>query len=63
MVTAEEAKKKNIEKMGQALGSQFHELWQAVVQVHIVWAEYLELYGANPGRVEILNASASNFFT
>ena len=62
MATAEEAKKKNIEKMGDALGSQFSALWQEVVLVHMVWSEFVELYGTKPSRVEILNASASNFF-
>jgi hypothetical protein len=62
MPTAQEAKGKNIDKMGQALGSQFSELWQGIVQVHMVWSEYVELYGTKPDRVEMLNASASNFF-
>lgn len=60
--TAEEAKKQNTEKMGEALGAQFSALWQELVRVNMVLSEFVVLYGTKPSRVEILNQAASNFF-
>ena len=31
--------------MGEALGTQYAELWQELAQLHIVWLEFVELYG------------------
>jgi hypothetical protein len=48
--------------MGEPLGSQYSALWQEVVQVYVVWSQFVTLYGTKPSRVEILNRSAANFF-
>lgn len=50
-LTAEEAKKRNIEKMGEALGSRYSALWQAVVLLNVNWKEYVELFGTKPERI------------
>jgi hypothetical protein len=42
--TDAEAEKSYIEKMGEALGKQFHALWKEVVWLHWNWAEYVELF-------------------
>jgi hypothetical protein len=60
--TADEARKSNIEKMGDALGTQFSELWQEVAQLHFIWAEYVALFGTKPSRVDLLNQAAPRFF-
>src|SRR6266567_7916192 len=60
--SAEEAQAKNIEKMGEALGKQYSELWQQVAVLYINWLEYVELFGTNPARVELLNQAAPMFF-
>lgn len=39
--TDAEAEKSYIEKMGEALGKQFHALWKEVVWLHWNWAEYV----------------------
>jgi hypothetical protein len=57
-LTPEEAEKANIAKMGDALGRQYSSLWQEVAMLHVRWAHYVELYGAKPERVELLNAVA-----
>jgi hypothetical protein len=62
MPTAEEAKKHNIDKMGEPLGAQFSALWQEVAQLHMNWAEYVELFGTKPQRIELLNRAAPYFF-
>lgn len=61
--TAEEAKNNYIEKMGDALGTQFHALWQEVAWLHIKCTEYLELFGSKSTRVDLLNRAAPAFFS
>jgi AbiU2 len=60
--TADEAKLQNIEKMGEALGTQFSAIWQELVQVNMALSEFVVLYGTKRSRVDILNEAASNFF-
>ena len=60
--TDAEAEKSYIEKMGEALGKQFHALWKEVVWLHWNWAEYVELFGSKPTRIELLNQAAPAFF-
>lgn len=61
-LTAEEARKGNIGKMGQCLGELYSALWQETVQLHRRWSEYTELFGSKPSRVELLNSAAGTFF-
>jgi hypothetical protein len=60
--TDEEAAKHYIEKMGGALGAEFHALWTEVVWLHWNWGEFVELFGSKPSRVELLNQTAPAFF-
>jgi hypothetical protein len=60
--TAQEAQNHYVEKMGPDLGLQFAALWQEVVYAHIKWGEFMELYGTNATRTELLNQAAPNFF-
>lgn len=60
--TAEEAEKHYIEKMGEALGTQYYALWQEVAWLHRKWAEFVELFGSKPTRIELLNQTAPTFF-
>jgi hypothetical protein len=60
--TAEEAKKANIAKMGEALGALYSALWQAVATIHFHWQEYVELFGTKPERIDLLNRAAPAFF-
>src|SRR5688572_9269148 len=60
--TAEEARDRNIKIMGETLGAQFSELWQEVAWLHEKWAQYVELFGTKPERVELLNNAAPLFF-
>jgi len=62
MPTADEAKKQNVAKMGEPLGNQYSALWQEVAQLYINWAEFVELYGTKPQRIELLNRAAPAFF-
>lgn len=60
--TADEAKKANIEKMGEPLGTLFSTLWQEVAILHFHWKEYAELFGTKPERITLLNRAAPAFF-
>ena len=58
----EEAKQEHIRKLGDDLGSLFHELWGEVAWLYIKWHEYVELFGKSPSRIDLLNKSAPLFF-
>jgi hypothetical protein len=56
------AKNQYIEKMGESLGTQFYALLHEVIWLHTKWAEFLELFGSKPTRIELLNEAAHAFF-
>jgi hypothetical protein len=60
--TAEEAKARNIEKIGQALGEHYSALWQEVAWLYRKWGEYVELFGTKLSRIDLLNRAAPAFF-
>ena len=60
--TAEQAKNRNIEKMGEELGLQYSTLWQEVALLHSNWEQYVELFGTKPSRLDLLNKTAGYFF-
>jgi len=61
-MTAEELEKRNIEKMGEALGKQYSALCHEVTILHLYWKEYTEVFGTNQKRIDRLNQSAAGFF-
>jgi hypothetical protein len=61
-MTAEELEKRNIEKMGEALGKQYSALCHEVTILHLYWKEYTELFSTNQKRIDRLNQSAAGFF-
>lgn len=61
-LTDEESKQEHLEKLGDNLGSLFHELWNEVAWLYIKWEEYVELFGQTPCRIDLLNRSAPVFF-
>jgi AbiU2 len=60
--SSEDAKKEYIKKMGEALGAQFHALWQEIALLHLNWKEYVALFGTSEERIKRLNKSAPAFF-
>jgi hypothetical protein len=60
--TAEEAKAACITAMGQDLGSLYHALWGELAWLNDKWAEYVELFGTKPSRIELINKAAGHFF-
>lgn len=61
-MTADELEKRNIEKMGEALGKQYSALFNEVAILHLYWKEFLELFGTNQKRIDRLNEAAPGFF-
>ncbi|MGA3207421.1 MAG: hypothetical protein ABSE05_06315 [Syntrophales bacterium] len=61
-LTADEVKQEHIEKLGDNLGSLFHELSNEVAWLYTKWEEYAELFGKTPARIDLLNQSAPMFF-
>jgi len=47
--TAEEAKMRDVEAMGEVLGTRYSLLWQQVTLLHAYWHEFIELSGRARG--------------
>jgi hypothetical protein len=60
--TADAAKLDYIKFMGEPLGKLFYALWQEVAWLYSKWAEYVELFGTKPSRINLLNEAAPLFF-
>ncbi|SED04541.1 hypothetical protein [Bradyrhizobium erythrophlei] len=61
-LSAEEVKKHNIERMSEALGTRYTARWQELAVLHLYWAEYKELFGTKPARIDLMNQAAPAFF-
>ena len=51
-----------IATMGPELGAIFNELYKKLMQLHIVWQQYRQLYGDDPETVHLLNRTSGLFF-
>ncbi|HHK1701513.1 TPA: hypothetical protein ACQQVV_005818, partial [Pseudomonas aeruginosa] len=51
-----------IECMGSELGSVFYELSRKLVQLHVVWQQYRQLFGDSEATIALLNRAAGLFF-
>jgi len=60
--TPEEVRQGFIKSMGEKLGSSFYVLLQEFLWLYTKWGEYVELYGAKPSRIDLLNKAAPRFF-
>jgi hypothetical protein len=60
--TAEQAKARNVEAMGDELGVQYSALWQEVALLYRNWQQYVELFGIKPSRLDLMNSTAPYFF-
>ena len=60
--TDDEVKLEHIDKLGNDLGLLYHELWNEVGWLYLKWEDYVELFGTNPTRIDLLNKSAPVFF-
>lgn len=60
-LTADQARLRNLEAMGEELGSIYSQLWQELAWLYRTWAEYVALFGTKESRVELLNEAAPAF--
>ena len=51
-----------ISAMGQELGSSFYELYRKLVELHVLWQQYHQLFGGDPDTVRLLNRTSGLFF-
>lgn len=56
--TAAEAKADYVARMGAEVGTTYAELWQDVARINKKWAQYVELFGTSPERIDLLNRAA-----
>lgn len=61
-MTRDELKRRNIEKMGEALGVQYTALFREFASLNLYWKEFMELFGTDDKRIARLNQSAPGFF-
>ena len=60
--SAAEAEQDAVRAMGDRLGRIYHALWQEIARLHLQWCEYVELFGTNTSRVELMNRAAPRCF-
>ena len=58
----DEIRAEYISSMGEELGASFYELYQKLVELHVLWQQYLQLFGDDTGTVHLLNRTAGLFF-
>lgn len=51
-----------ISTMGEELGASFYELHRKLVELHILWQQYRQLFGDNTDTVHLLNRTSGLFF-
>ncbi len=51
-----------ISTMGQELGANFYELYRELVELHVLWQQYRQLFGDSTDTVQLLNRTAGLFF-
>ena len=59
--TAEEVRERHVEAMGADLGELFYLLKQQLFQLFIQWNEYVDAFGTNEKRIDLLNKVAGGF--
>jgi hypothetical protein len=50
------------ESMGDELGTTFFQLSRKLIELHIVWQQYRQLYGSEEETIFLLNRTAGLFF-
>jgi hypothetical protein len=58
----DEVRAEYISTMGQELGASFYELYRKLVELHVLWQQYRQLFGDDPDTVHLLNRTSGLFF-
>jgi hypothetical protein len=59
--TAEEVRERHVKAMGDDLGELFYLLKQQLFQLFVQWNEYVDAFGTNEQRIQLLNKVAGGF--
>src|SRR5690606_11628839 len=62
MRTIDEVRDDYVASMGAELGAHFFALYRKLVELHIVWQQYRQLFGADSETIKLLNRTAGLFF-
>lgn len=60
--TAAQVRAAKIAAMPAPLGELHFALWNEVAWLHVKWADFLSMFGANPETIAVLNRAAPSFF-
>jgi len=58
----DEVRSEYISAMGQELGASFYEPYRKLVELHVLWQQYRQLFGGDPDTVHLLNRTSGLFF-
>ncbi len=60
--TSEEVRNEYLQSMGAELGIHFFELYRKLVELHVIWQQYRQLFGTDDETIRLLNRTAGLFF-
>lgn len=60
--TSEEVRNGYLQSMGAELGMHFFELYRKLVELHVIWQQYRQLFGTDDETIRLLNRTAGLFF-
>src|SRR5690606_22223002 len=58
----DEIRAEYISSMGEELGASFYERYRKLVELHVLWQQYRQLFGDDAETVHLLNRTAGLFF-
>ncbi len=58
----DEVRSDYISAMGEELGASFYELYRKLVEIHVLWQQYRQLFGDDPATIHLLNRTSGLFF-
>lgn len=61
-LSPDQARQRMLDSLPVGVGELFHLIWSEVAALNLNWNTFVELFGRNQERVEILNYCASSFF-
>lgn len=61
-ITMDDVRADYISAMGEELGASFFELYRKLVELHMLWQQYRQLFGDSTETIQMLNRTAGLFF-
>lgn len=60
--SGDEVRDDHISAMGVELGARFYELDKKLIELHLLWQQYRQLFGDDQDTIELLNRTSGLFF-